>query len=245
MDAEGKRLRELALRAAHTGELVCTRFLEPPEEVSARAAANAAGCLVAFEGGYALAERRMAGFFTGDVPAPEDFPLRRILAAWDARYGSVGHRDLLGALMGLGLARETMGDIAFAQEGAVLFVHQDVAEYVLSNLESAGRVKLRLRACGPEIAPAEPRGARVVRTAPSTRLDAVLAAACDLSRQEAQSMVRAGLVKRNHVPETRGDARLEPGDIVSARGLGRFRLDSVGDASRKGRLRLGLFVYGK
>ena len=244
MDAESKRLRELALRAAHTGNCAYTRFLEPSAETLCRAAANAAGCKVAFAGGYDDAERRIAGFYAGEEDALR-FPIRRFLLSWNARYGSPGHRDILGALMGLGIERETLGDIALLSEGALVFVHADMADYVLGNLESCGRVKVRVSPCGEDVVPPQPAGTLFYRTVPSERLDAVLAAAYDLSRQEAQSLVRAELVKVNHVVETRGDSRLAEGDLVSARGLGRFRLREIAGVTRKGRVGVRLFVYGK
>lgn len=241
---EEKRLRELALRASHACAPTYTRFLEPPMEIACRAAANFAGCEVAFEGGYEGAERRMAGFYAGGAEALS-FPIRRLRVDWNARYGSIGHRDILGALMGLGIERETLGDIAMLKEGALLFVHEDMADYVAANLESCGRVKVRVSPCGEEVAPPEPEGTLLYRTVPSQRLDAVLAAACDLSRQKAQEMIRAELVKVDHAVETRADARLEAGSLVSARGLGRFRVQEVAGLTRKGRVGLRLFVYGK
>ena len=60
---EEKRLRELALRAAHSGRAAYTRFLEAPMENACRAAANSAGCEVAFDGGWEGAERRVAESF--------------------------------------------------------------------------------------------------------------------------------------------------------------------------------------
>ena len=241
---EEKRLRELALRASHACAPTYTRFLEPPMEIACRAAANFAGCEVAFEGGYEGAERRMAGFYAGGAEALS-FPIRRLRVDWNARYGSPGHRDILGALMGLGVGRETLGDIALLKEGALLFVHEDIADYVAANLESCGRVKVRVSPCGEEVAPPEPEGTLIYRTVPSQRLDAVLAAAYDLSRQKAQEMIRAELVKVDHAVETRADARLEAGSLVSARGLGRFRVQEVAGLTRKGRVGLRLFVYGK
>ena len=241
---EEKRLRELALRASHACAPTYTRFLEPPMEIACRAAANFAGCEVAFEGGYEGAERRMAGFYAGGAEALS-FPIRRLRVDWNARYGSPGHRDILGALMGLGVGRETLGDIALLREGALLFVHEDIADYVAANLESCGRVKVRVSPCGEEVAPPEPEGTLLYRTVPSQRLDAVLAAAYDLSRQKAQEMIRAELVKVDHAVETRADARLEAGSLVSARGLGRFRVQEVAGLTRKGRVGLRLFVYGK
>ena len=241
---EEKRLRELALRAAHACAPTYTRFLEPPMEIACRAAANFAGCEVAFDGGYEGAERRVAGFYADGAEALS-FPIRRLRVDWNARYGSPGHRDILGALMGLGVGRETLGDIALLREGALLFVHEDIADYVAANLESCGRVKVRVSPCGEEVAPPEPEGTLLYRTVPSQRLDAVLAAACDLSRQKAQEMIRAELVKVDHAVETRADARLEAGSLVSARGLGRFRVQEVAGLTRKGRVGLRLFVYGK
>ena len=241
---EEKRLRELALRASHACAPTYTRFLEPPMEIACRAAANFAGCEVAFEGGYEGAERRMAGFYAGGAEALS-FPIRRLRVDWNARYGSIGHRDILGALMGLGIERETLGDIAMLKEGALLFVHEDIADYVAANLESCGRAKVRISPCGEEVAPPEPEGTLLYRTVPSQRLDAVLAATCDLSRQKAQEMIRAELVKVDHAVETRADARLEAGSLVSARGLGRFRVQEVAGLTRKGRVGLRLFVYGK
>ena len=241
---EEKRLRELALRASHACAPTYTRFLEPPMEIACRAAANFAGCEVAFEGGYEGAERRMAGFYAGGAEALS-FPIRRLRVDWNARYGSIGHRDILGALMGLGIERETLGDIAMLKEGALLFVHEDMADYVAANLESCGRAKVRISPCGEEVAPPEPEGTLLYRTVPSQRLDAVLAAAYDLSRQKAQEMIRSELVKVDHAVETRADARLEAGSLVSARGLGRFRVQEVAGLTRKGRVGLRLFVYGK
>ena len=148
----------------------------------------------------------MAGFYAGDAEALS-FPIRRLRVPWNARYGSPGHRDILGALMGLGVGRETLGDIALLQEGALLFVHEDMADYVPANLESCGRVKVRVSPCGEEVVPPEPEGTLIYRTVPSERLDAVLAAAYDLSRQKAQEMIRAELVKVDHVG---GNARRRP-----------------------------------
>ena len=241
---EEKRLRELALRAAHACAPTYTRFLEPPMEIACRAAANFAGCEVAFDGGYEGAERRVAGFYAGAAEALS-FPIRRLCVDWNARYGSPGHRDILGALMGLGVGRETLGDIALLREGALLFVHEDIADYVAANLESCGRVKVRVSPCGEEVAPPEPEGTLIYRTVPSERLDAVLSAAYDLSRQKAQEMIRAELVKVDHAVETRLDARLQEGSLVSTRGLGRFRVQEVTGLTRKGRVGLRLFVYGK
>ena len=61
----------------------------------------------AFFGGYETAERKMLGlFFDEDKPFP--------IAALDFAFrksDTLTHRDFLGALMSLGIERETVGDI--------------------------------------------------------------------------------------------------------------------------------------
>lgn len=248
MDAselERKRLRELAMRAARSGEPGFTRFLEPSLESECRAAAHEAGARLALWGGYPDAERRIAAFYLDEPPAEADYPAACLELLWNPKYASPGHRDLLGAAMGLGLERDSLGDVALgaADGSAYLFVHRDVADYALSNLESAGRAKLKLRrfAGEPELRPPEGIAFRV--TVPSFRLDAVLSAGLKLSRGEAQRLIGAGLVKRNHVEELRGDVQLDEGDLLSVRGYGRLRVDGFDGLTRKGRQAVRLFRY--
>ena len=58
----------------------------------------------------------------------------------------LSHRDVLGALMAAGLKRETVGDILLSPGQGTLFVLRENLGYVLSNLDRAGRVRLRLEA---------------------------------------------------------------------------------------------------
>lgn len=241
---EKKRLTELALRAVHTGRAQFTRFLEPSAERDVIAAARSAGAETVFSGGYENAERRMAAFHDGE--APDAFPIAALELRWNPKFATVQHRDLLGAVMGLGLDRDATGDICMgAQAGlAYLFCTTDVADYIAASLESAGRASLKIApATQMNIAP--PEGATVRVTVQNLRLDAVLAAGWKLSRSEAQRLIAAGLVKLNHVPETRGDLRVEAGSLISARGYGRLRVDEVQGETRHGRTGVVLFRYGK
>lgn len=232
------------MRAAYTGRVQFTRFLEPSEEAAATAAAHAAGATLTLFGGYDGAERRMAAFSDG---APEEpFPIAALLMRWNSKFADAAHRDLLGAVMGLGLERDATGDICLGNQpgAAYLFCTQEVAGYILANLESAGRASLKLSYAG-ELDIAPPAGTSLRVTVQTLRLDAVLAAGCKLSRAEAQKLISAGLVKVNHIPEIRGDIRLDAGDLISARGYGRLRIDEIQGETRRGRLGVALFRYGK
>lgn len=248
-DLELKRLRELALRAAHAGEARYTRFMEPSMRDDARAAANRAGVSCAFWGGYPEAERVMAAFYPDDAPGPGDYPLCALRITWNAKFSNPGHRDLLGAVMGLGLERDALGDIALGTHRgapcAYLFAVSEMADYVAANLDSAGRASVKVERAGEDLQIAPPEGSAVRVTVQNARLDAVLAAGYKLSRGEAQRLVAAGLVKLNHAVNLRADARVGAGDLISARGYGRLKVQSEEGESRRGRQVLMLFRYGK
>lgn len=230
---------------ARYGDASFSRFLEPPMERDALAAAAEAGVHVAFWGGYPDAERRIAAFHTGEAPEPWEYPMGCIEIRWNARYASPGHRDLLGAVMGLGLERDAAGDIASGREEgtAYLFAHQDVENYICANLDSAGRAALKLRSVEEPAGIRPPEGTPLRVTVNSNRLDSVVAAALKLSRSEAQRLIEAGLVKRQHIAERRGDIHLEEGDLLSVRGYGRMRITAFEGQTRKGRLALRLIRY--
>ena len=241
---ERRRLEDLARRAARTGRTQFTRFLEPSSQPEASSAAHAEGVTAVFFGGFEDAERKMAAFCAGEPDEP--FPIEALKLTWNAKFSDASHRDLLGAVMALGLKRETIGDICLGVSpgSAYLFCAAEVAESIIGSLESAGRAHLKVaRADKLEIAP--PKGTEQRITVQAPRMDAVLAAGYRLSRAEAQRLIAAGLVKLNHIPELRGDVHLKAGDLISARGYGRLRVDAIQGETRKGRLAIRVFLYGK
>lgn len=242
---ESGRLRDAAVACAKSCRTRFTRFLEPPAFAEAMRAARAAGVQCALEGGYDGAERRMAAFFCEAEPEAEQWPIKRLRISWNEKFASVSHRDLLGALMGLGITRECTGDIVLGEGEAFVFAAAESAPYIMGNLISAGRAHVRVEEAGPQCALPEPKG-RVKRiTLASDRLDAVLAGVLNISRAQAQALVERELVKLNHIPCNRADARLNADDLISARGYGRFRLTEDFQATRKGRLAVQIFWYGE
>ena len=102
--------------------------------------------LMAF-GGYPDAERKMLVFLPDYLDEEslwsEDSPLACLRATFfDGDTPS--HRDFLGALMGIGIARETVGDICVGKGSCDFFVTKEIAPYVLQQFTGAGRTKVHL-----------------------------------------------------------------------------------------------------
>lgn len=47
-----------------------------------------------------------------------DYGISCFEVKWDKRFYTIGHRDVLGAFMGMGCKREILGDIVITPEGA-------------------------------------------------------------------------------------------------------------------------------
>ena len=72
-------------------------------------------------------------------------------------------------------------------------------------------------------------------TVATLRLDAVASTGFSMSRAKAAELIAAGRVQLNYREVTKPDAPVAQGDVVSARGLGKFELAEVGGLSKKGR----------
>lgn len=239
-----KRLCELAVRSSKRGDVTFTHFMDLNQLQTAMAVANAHHVSLALEGGYPDAERRMGAFYVAEPPEEWMWPIQPVEISWRAQFGSPEHRDFLGALMALGFERERMGDIVLCGERAYVFAEPEMAEYIVRTLESAGRVtvKCRLTDGVPDIPP--PTGRTFRDTVASLRLDALIAAGFSISRSEASERITRGKAFVNQALTTRVDALIEVGDLISLRGEGRIRLESVEGETRKGRIAVRIFKYG-
>lgn len=155
-------------------------------------------------------------------------------------FRTLSHRDFLGSILGLGIARDALGDVAVQDaHTAVVFCPRTLARFLLTSLERVGSDAVRVFDYVPDEHFTDGRNYQPVSdTVSSARLDCVVAALCNLSRDAAQTAVRTGMVEVDFEVEERTDAILTPPATVSVRGHGRFVLRSFDGETRKGRLRL-------
>ncbi len=239
-----RRMRELALRAVRRGGTVFTHFLDLAQAQTALSAAREAGAFIMLNGGYEDAERRIAAFYTEQPPADEEWPICPVKIGWRPQFGSPGHRDILGALMGLGFERERIGDIVMDRECAWLFAEPEMAGYIASNFNGAGRISVKCTIAENVPDLPEPEGRYVRETVASMRLDVLIAAAFSLSRAEAAREIGQGHAYIDQIQTMRTDAAVREGALVSLRGKGRFRMEAVEGETRKGRWTVRLFLFG-
>lgn len=234
MHREMARFADLICGAERGRRAVFSEFLTPDAQVRLIALARREGLETGLFGGGEDAERAVVGIWQEGCE-PDCSPIRIVRITWDGRYAAPQHRDVLGACLGLGLERETLGDIRLEGSSAYVAALPAIAGYLEQHLDSVGSASVRSSEYDGEM-PAAEQGARAVVNVPSLRLDAVLAQTLRLSRAKAQTLIRGGAVNRNWAEETRPDVELAEGDVISVRGHGRVKIHAVQGESRKGRL---------
>ena len=216
-----------------------TCFLSPREQEMARFLFGSQEGLHFF-GGYPQAERKMLVFLPDyleeDCMMDEDSPVICLRAEF-FQGDSLSHRDFLGALMGAGIGRETVGDICVSTGSCDFFVTAEIAGYVEQSFLGAGRTKVRMKRVPlSEAHIPEPEVKEIKDTLASLRLDSVISSGFRIGRNLAVQYITAGKAAIDGLPCEKPDKAVAEGMKISVRGLGKIRLTSVNGRTKKDRI---------
>ena len=226
--------------------LSSTCFLSPRELEMAKFLFGDLEGLHAF-GGYEDAERKMLiylpEYLDESALTDEDSPLICLRAEF-YHADSPSHRDFLGALMGAGIGRETVGDICVGKESCDFFVTAEIAPYVEQNFTSAGRTHLRIsRISHDQVQIPESEVKEIKDTLASLRLDSVISSGFRIGRSLASQYVTQGKAAIDGLPCEKPDKAVPEGAKISVRGLGKIKLVSVNGKTKKDRISITIHRY--
>ncbi len=240
-DALLARLLDKADIHDRSGLMQHSRFLSERDRLCCEPVLRELGKEAVFWGGYAEAERTVLILpaLWQDVESVcrgEASPVSVLRASFRAEE-RLSHRDFLGALMGLGIERDLVGDILPKEGSCDIVLLREIAPYVQQNLLSAGRASLSLAEI-PEAEAGEAEFRLIRDTVASVRLDAVVGCGFHLSREKAADAIRSGKVFLSGMECLKPDKPVEAGSRISLRGLGKIELSEIGGFSRKGRTQI-------
>ena len=244
------------LRLSERGELVCGNFLTPSEGAFALSVARelrSADRIFLF-GGYRDAERKrlmVLPSFVSDLDGEVEDKARtyfpddmadavKAIRIKGSGYRELGHRDYLGSILALGIERCSVGDIVVTDEhSAVVFCTDKIFDYLIGGIERIASDKVVIE----EFVPNEDFGAvreflPIRDTVASNRLDCVVGALTNLSREKAQNLIRSGLCEVNYVLEQRVDVCVKTPCVITLRGYGKYNALEFDGETKRGRLRL-------
>lgn len=223
-----------------------TCFLSPREQEMAKFLFGEPEGLYVF-GGYEEAERKMLVYlpeYLEDSALFDEGSPCVCLRATFYQGDSPNHRDFLGALMGAGIGRETVGDICVDKGSCDFFVTAEIAPYIAQNFTSAGRTKLHLEQISLENASIpDPEVKEIKDTLASLRLDSVISSGFRIGRSLAAQYVSAGKAAIDGLPCEKPDKPVPEGAKISVRGLGKIKLAVVNGRTKKDRISVVIHRY--
>ena len=197
-------------------------------------------------GGYELAERQMVAFIPDALCYEWSYPFVCIHAVpqYPKYAEKLTHRDVLGALMHLGLDRSKIGDIVVLENDIYIFCSETISDFIMDQFTQIRHTMIRSSIIEDvstlKVHPVFEEHDDMVA---SNRIDAIIARAYHLSRSEAAAYLTAEKVFINGRCITNCNQSCDNGDIVSVRQKGRFVFETDQSLSKKGKLRVRFMIY--
>ena len=175
----------------------------------------------------------------------KNFPCKLLKISVNSKFKEYGHKDFLGSLMGLNIKRELMGDLIQDKENAYIPVSDKISDYILTELKQIGRALCTVKEIdikNGEIVPEYKYDDKFI-TIPSKRLDSIVSAITNLSRNKVIEPIEKGKVLIDYYEEKDKSKIVEIGSLITIRGYGKYKLFSGHGETKKGKERLLIKKY--
>lgn len=241
-----KRLVELGTRAFHSGRYTYSSFLSESElSVVYERSRELTSFVWVADGGHETATRQMLRFGDeAEMGYTEEWPIKCVRISPPQKQFSeeLTHRDILGAIMNLGIERKALGDIVVGEE-SYTWIQEPLADFLCEELRQVKHSPVKCQVCETPSEIFQREQKIVTLNVASERIDNVLAVFCKLSRGAAQKLFDEKKVFVNGRQLERYTGVLKCEDRVSVRGYGKFVYLGVEKQTRKERLCVRISVY--
>ena len=193
-----------------------------------------------FDGGIVNAEYQKAIICPVGFNVPSNISILKI--AFNPKYLSLTHRNVLGSLIHLGIERNRIGDITLTDNAAYVAVSSNMVEFIKDNLVTIHHQEVVVSEYFEAIE-LEDKGIEKTIFLQSSRLDSVIAQAFNLSRDEASEYIKHEMVKVNQKIVVKSFQNLKSCDIISVAHKGRIKIIDDSMTSRSGRIVMKIKIY--
>jgi RNA-binding protein YlmH len=209
------------------------RFLNPPERDLVKSIFK----------GFHIYESNPKGEYARVVVSDIEIEPHFKTVILQSRYedASLTHRDVLGALMHLGVERDTFGDIYITDDHIYVEVVSDLLQ-VFKDLHQIKQDFIYFEPIDAYPIEFKEKSETITLFLDSLRIDALVAKAFNIQREDVKGLIDQEKVKINYFPIQKYTILVKPYDIISVRGFGRIILtDDVGTSkSQKIRIKCEL-----
>lgn len=244
-----RRFQDLAYVAESRGISVFTDFLNLHEQDLLLQMKNELPRIKYFSnGGFSEAERKIL-CFCGDYNIEDEsqvtFPIACIhIKPLNSKFSDkLSHRDILGAVLNLGIDRSKVGDIIIDNNESYLFSCNTICNFIVDELSRIKHTVVRASLIDNQDFVYKPNLKPIMGTVTSIRLDSLLSIAFKGSRSSLSGLIAGGKVFVNGKNILSNSYILKENDIVSVRGYGKFIYSGTVNQTKKGRLSVRILLY--
>jgi len=228
-----KKVLDYQNQALYHQRMILTPFYNPHEQDIVHKVIGNHDLQVYSYGGFVNAEnQRMIICPDFYEILPKDFEIVLVEILYHQQFGHLAHKDVLGALMNMGIKRECIGDI---YEGERLFFTctKQTYPFISENLKQIKKSKIHLKEID-EIVEIQRQYTNYIFFISSLRLDKVVSTLFRISRQQACEAIRSGFVKVNHKVVEEVSFLCHNNDMISFRHHGRVKLVDENRQTKQG-----------
>jgi len=235
------KMLDKAYKAEKTGSITYSDFIDPYQKMLVnKVLLNNINTKHLLYGGYDGAERVIV-IFCPDFIECNDFSnfnkLFKLIEATANGGNLPTHRDYLGALTGLGIKREKIGDILVDGNKSNIIVLRDIADFIELNLTKVGNTSVNVEVKDvDELETSEPKTKEIKATVASLRVDCIVSAGFGMSRAKIIEYIKAERLNLNWEQVSSPSKQIKEGDVISVRGRGRIIVESITGLTKKGRI---------
>lgn len=155
----------------------------------------------------------------------------------------ISHRDILGAVLNLGINREKIGDIFTYNGRFYLCATNTMIKFLNLNLTKIKKFNISTSIVEKNIEKDEEKYKSFTGIINSERLDCLVSEMANISRKDAQIMIKNKKIKLNYEVLSNTSKSVEENSLVSIRGYGRYRLIEYLGNTKKDKLRIKYIKY--
>lgn len=187
-------------------------------------------------------ERKRIVMYKDNISEQIDDYISLIKITYNKKFGEITHRDVLGALIGLGLKRECIGDIIIDNE-IYVYIIKEMEEFIINNLSFVGKVSVDCNVCPFDILNNIDVNTYIEKTiiVSSYRLDNIISEICCLSREKAKQYIFLKNVKINGIINVNPDYIVKIDDLISIHRFGRVIVKEEINKTKKDKYVLRVF----
>lgn len=240
-----KRCMDLSKQANRKGIVTFSDFLTINEQLILKQNKDKLESEYQMSGGYEYAERQMVAFIPDALFYEWDYPMQcvRIRPAYPKFAEQLSHRDVLGALMSLGIERSKIGDLIVNETDMFFFAKEEIVPYISDQLTSIRHTVVTLEIEAGSHLDYVPHFEEREAIVTSNRLDAVIAAICKISRAASLKLIQEGKIFVNGAECLHNTYYCKQGDLLSIRGLGKVRFGETLGVTKKDRIRFSYQLF--